>query len=235
MFCTMSGLSKIWALLQFSDFWFPNVIRYYGFDRLPAKFEVRFGAPNYYELKRKQQFSNVEILSFIGGLLGEFPKAQNSSKLNQNIPGLFTGFSFISATELVYLIVKTSVKGKSSSKVQPFEASARKQIWIIAYLKSFLANSSIHSFIWIAQEKRISQKFVCYIVKSLDGCNNRSFSESSGRWFLFSSSLASNLWPRKCSGNSDPTRLSKHKMELSEVSALWVIPNLMGNILKIDF
>lgn len=94
----------------------------------------------------------MDILAYFGGILG-----------------LLTGFSFISAVEILYIFVlkpiysyirnmqRLSICHKRSSKVSPFDAVEEQDP---SFFKNYLQESSIHSLNYIANEQSILERFV---------------------------------------------------------------------------
>jgi hypothetical protein len=91
---------------------------------------MNFAVNEVFALKKKKNFTMIDILSYIGGMLG-----------------LLSGFSFISIVELVYVFVLKpimSLKCLRSNKVGPKtdDQPERKKNFVAEYL----TESSIHSF-----------------------------------------------------------------------------------------
>ena len=94
---------------------------------------------------RKKQFTAVNFLSFVGGILG-----------------LFAGFSALSFVELIYWFVIRVFVGKFTkinSKVHPTDdtpAKRSKFVELKEFLQSYLNESSIHGFGFIFEFSKIS-------------------------------------------------------------------------------
>jgi hypothetical protein len=87
-------------------------------------------------------FTTVDIFSLIGGFLG-----------------LFAGFSFLSAGEIIlHFIVNPliTIRHRRSTKVHATEITntrqTQKQLW--NYVINFLVNSSIHSFSHVGNRQK---------------------------------------------------------------------------------
>jgi hypothetical protein len=100
-------------------------------------------------LKKRVQMNGVELLSFVGGLLG-----------------LFAGFSFISLVEFVYIFfLKFFCFEKlprfnskcSKNKVQPFDDtdSPGRLKAFRSYIMLYMKESSVHSFNFISSNIRM--------------------------------------------------------------------------------
>jgi hypothetical protein len=103
---------------------------------------MNFAVNEVFALKRKKNFSMIDILSYIGGMLG-----------------LLSGFSFISIVEVAYIFVLKpimSLKCLRSNKVRPKTENQleRKKNFVAEYL----TESSIHSFYYFVNEKRFLAK-----------------------------------------------------------------------------
>jgi Amiloride-sensitive sodium channel len=97
---------------------------------------VKFKVDSFLPLKRRVQFSRLEIVSFVGGLAG-----------------LFTGFSLLSLSEIFYFFLFQPLANKfNRNRVRPFQ-SASRSAWRESLLVSYLLASSIRSFNYIATEK----------------------------------------------------------------------------------
>lgn len=96
-----------------------------------AEFNVNFKENDFLCVIRRKQFSGVEVLSFVGGLLG-----------------LFAGFSALSFVEVIYYFTirvgfiyhqRNKVHLIKNEKFKNKDARIVKDIW-----KEYLAESSIH-------------------------------------------------------------------------------------------
>jgi Amiloride-sensitive sodium channel len=97
---------------------------------------VRFKVDSFLPLKRRVQFSRLEIVSFIGGLLG-----------------LFTGFSLLSFSEVFYFfLIQPFLKFLKRNQVEPLNSNKRSW-WRQNILVTYLVESSIRSFNYIVTEK----------------------------------------------------------------------------------
>jgi acid-sensing ion channel, other len=115
---------------------------YKGFyvDILRSNFHIDFAVDQTFPLIKAKKYSIADILSNVGGMIG-----------------LLTGFSFLSFAEILYVFVFKSLFKEKSSKVEPFETKENlpKKVF-----KTFMQNSSIHSFYYIGNEKRKIEKLV---------------------------------------------------------------------------
>jgi hypothetical protein len=103
---------------------------------------LNFAVSEVFAVKRRKSFTSVDILSYIGGMLG-----------------LLSGFSFISIVELVYIFVLKpilSLKCMRSNRIGPEteDGERRKKNFIAEYL----TESSVHSFHYFVNEKRCLEK-----------------------------------------------------------------------------
>jgi hypothetical protein len=109
--------------------------------------KILFGSDKVNNLIRKQQFNEIDFLSYIGGLLG-----------------LFAGFSVLSFIELVYwFLIRVCIVNdrKSSAKVYPFKqptADLKTRFDIFRnYVENYLKESSIHGLSFIFDGKSIQR------------------------------------------------------------------------------
>ena len=86
---------------------------------------AKFKADSFYPQIRKKYFTMIDWFSFVGGILG-----------------LFFGFSFLSAFEVVFHVSRGLFGGKRN-KVEKHQRS----FWI--YLNNLLKDSSVHGFKYI--------------------------------------------------------------------------------------
>jgi len=108
-----------------------------GDDAL-MKIAVKFRDDYFFPQVRRKYFTMIDWFSFIGGILG-----------------LFFGFSFLSAFEIIFHVLKGVFDGKS---VINFKVTKRFTK-VIEYCQQFLINSSIHSFKYIADKNyKLSEK-----------------------------------------------------------------------------
>jgi hypothetical protein len=107
-------------------------------NELASEFRANFADQQIFPLRKSKKFSYVDILSYVGGLLG-----------------LFTGFSFLSAVEIFYIFVIKAFF-KKSSKVEPFTPNSTWKVSSIVHF--YFEQSSVHSFNYIGKEKRKSEK-----------------------------------------------------------------------------
>ena len=107
----------------------------FGFDKQGFSLKVKFREKEFFSLIRRKQLSSVEILSFVGGLLG-----------------LFAGFSVLSLMEaFYYFVIRVGYNIYSQkNKVHPIIISKNKvkEFKIVENVKLFvneyLAASTIH-------------------------------------------------------------------------------------------
>lgn len=107
-------------------------------DKVEVVFYVNFRNQLYNQLIRKKQFDEIDFISYCGGLLG-----------------LLTGFSLLSAFELIYwMILKIFTKlGNSSTRVYPMKKEEKKE----KLLLEFLENSSVHGVNYFTKENKIER------------------------------------------------------------------------------
>lgn len=116
-----------------------------GDRALNVGFQLQYKNSEVNQLIRKKQFTAVDFLSFVGGILG-----------------LFAGFSALSFVELIYWFgIRVFVRKftKIDSKVHPIEnvqAGKSKFVEIKEFLKFYLSESSIHGFGFIFESSRIT-------------------------------------------------------------------------------
>jgi hypothetical protein len=117
-----------------------------------AQFKIRFKEQQISVLKKRVQMNSVELLSFVGGLLG-----------------LFAGFSFISLVEFVYIFfLKFLCFGRlprfnlkcCKNTVEPDGSSDRtgQEKAFKSYIMLYMKESSVHSFNFISSNIRIIEK-----------------------------------------------------------------------------
>lgn len=101
-------------------------------NRKKLVFRVKYRQNHCNQFVRKQQFDEVDFLSFVGGLLN-----------------LFTGFSFISFVEIFYWFIYRAITrlciSEKSNRVQPFNSNYDKSK---KFLSEYFQESSIHSFVY---------------------------------------------------------------------------------------
>jgi len=103
-----------------------------------TKFTVNFRDDSFYPQIRKKYFTMIDWFSFVGGILG-----------------LFFGFSFLSAFEIIFHTWMLTFGGKPKKhlKIRRMFVKTSKSEEIIKkvrnYIKNFMTNSSIHSFSYI--------------------------------------------------------------------------------------
>lgn len=103
-----------------------------------SSFSFNFVKSEVNPIRKKKQFTNVEYLSYIGGLLG-----------------LFFGFSFVSFVELFYVFLFRTCLNFKSMRSKIFDSSSTDfQEKKTNFIAKFFKTSSIHCFNYIAIEKR---------------------------------------------------------------------------------
>jgi hypothetical protein len=109
--------------------------------------KITFGGDKVNNLIRKQQFNELDFLSYIGGLLG-----------------LFAGFSVLSFAELVYwfsIRVCLEKMRRVSSKVVPLiripALRSTKIDTFRNYIKNYLQESSIHGLSYLSDGQFIQR------------------------------------------------------------------------------
>ena len=120
------------------------------------EFEIQFGISEIFAVKRRKTVTNIDILSLIGGFLG-----------------LFAGFSFLSAGEIILHFVINPLDmlvKRKSTRVHAILYNTKpkweSKIW--NYVVDFLKNSSIHSFSHIGNNKKIFlQRYVVQYLNSI--------------------------------------------------------------------
>jgi hypothetical protein len=101
---------------------------------------------------RKKQFTAVDFLSFVGGILG-----------------LFAGFSALSFVELIYwFVIRVFVRKftKGDTRIHPIEedrVNRTKIVEISEFLQSYLSESSIHGLGYISEFSRISRYIMLFL------------------------------------------------------------------------
>ena len=121
-------------------------------ESLPAEIIVKFKDSEFFSVVRKKQFSNIDFLSYCGGILG-----------------LFAGISVLSIFELFYYftirVVGDSYKAWKSCKVIPIKSRQRvsKETFqkentitkvVKTYLLRYFKESSIHGCNYSVDTKR---------------------------------------------------------------------------------
>jgi hypothetical protein len=100
-------------------------------------------------MKKRVQMNSVELLSFIGGLLG-----------------LFAGFSFISLVEFVYIFFLKFLCFERlprfnpkccKNTVEPVGGTSRAKAFR-SYIMFYMKESSVHSFNFISSNIRMIEK-----------------------------------------------------------------------------
>jgi hypothetical protein len=126
---------------------------------LAASFNIHFKAAEFYPLIRRVHLTEIDIFSYIGGLLG-----------------LFFGISVLSIAELVYYLLLTCRRSKVAPLpiVEVTDTEARN-IWksIKRYCLHYLENSSIHSFLFIGDNHKKTIERLVWIFTfalSITGC-----------------------------------------------------------------
>jgi hypothetical protein len=117
-----------------------------------ATFTIKFKEQQISVLKKRVQMNSVELLSFVGGLLG-----------------LFAGFSFISLVEFVYIFFLKFLCFEKlprfnpkccKNTVQPVGISDRfsRAKVFRSYIMFYMKESSVHSFNFISSNIRMIEK-----------------------------------------------------------------------------
>jgi hypothetical protein len=104
-------------------------------------FNFKFTVDEVFPIKRKKMFTNVDVLSYIGGILG-----------------LISGFSFLSVAEIVYVFMMKPLmrfKCMRSNRIEPVSLLSERRL---NFFKNYLNESSVHSFNYIVNEKRWLEK-----------------------------------------------------------------------------
>jgi hypothetical protein len=111
---------------------------------ISMKVVANFKENSFYQQVRRKYFTMVDWFSFVGGILG-----------------LFFGFSFLSAFEVIFHIWKGLVGLRTCNcheKLLKF-INESKFAALRKYVKSFLSSSSIHGFNYLSsQELTIADK-----------------------------------------------------------------------------
>lgn len=139
--------------------------------RLKAEISVRFKESEFHPLSRRKHFTEIDILSFVGGLLGKFFRYSYVIKLIiiSVILGLFLGFSFLSFIELIYhftfrICFLRLRKNEETEKVSStFNHMTPHQVAsVFLKLKSafvnYMENSSIHGLAYLIDVKKHSME-----------------------------------------------------------------------------
>lgn len=125
-------------------------------------FSIRFSAAEFYPTIRRKHFTQIEIFSFVGGLLG-----------------LFLGFSVLSFAEIIYFIafgLMGKVKKRRVSPVVGITLAPRTNgavTLIQGFCLNYMKTSSIHSFIYIADVTRSKVERIIWLISfilSMTGC-----------------------------------------------------------------
>lgn len=121
-------------------------------------FSIRFSATEFFSTVRRKHFTQIEIFAFVGGLLG-----------------LFLGFSVLSFAEIIYFIIFESLKKIRTRKVSPNQGviSNERIGLVLGYWLSFMKNSSVHSFMYIADVTRSKLERITWMISfllSMIGC-----------------------------------------------------------------
>ena len=109
-------------------------------------FQVQYKTNSVNQFIRKKQFTIVDFLSFVGGLLG-----------------LFAGFSALSFVELIYwFTIRVFIENykKTDTRVHPMDEPERedsKLAKIKASVQSYFSESSVHGMGHISEKSRINR------------------------------------------------------------------------------
>ena len=96
----------------------------------PADFQILFDKDFFFPVKRKKQFSNSDILGYVGGFLG-----------------LFAGISILSVIEIVYHLLVDKIN----------EVQVGHENVLNGHVVKFLQESSIHSFVYVHTGKKFQK------------------------------------------------------------------------------
>lgn len=128
-----------------------------------AAFNIHFKTAEFYPLIRRVHLTEIDIFSYVGGLLG-----------------LFFGFSVLSMAEIVYffiLFLKTCRRGRIMPVplIKVVDTESRATLWLTLkrYLSRYMLNSSVHSFLFIGDSrKKIITRLVWLLAfaSSITGC-----------------------------------------------------------------
>ena len=141
-FFKITIIENILLKLPYSFDW-TRKLKYIVYGKVTDCIEVQieFGTNEVLAISRKIGYTIVDTLSFIGGFLG-----------------LFAGFSFLSAGEVIdYLMIQPLkiFKKKKLVKIHPKRVMRRsKNNKALKYFTIFLKSSSIHSFNHIGNEDK---------------------------------------------------------------------------------
>jgi hypothetical protein len=109
---------------------------------MKAHFNFKFVVNEVFPTKQKKQFTNVDVLSYIGGMLG-----------------LLSGFSLLSLVELFYIfILKPVLRLAKLKRVHPEPVNTNFHQRKTNFLTKYLSKSSVHSFYYIANEIKMMEK-----------------------------------------------------------------------------
>ncbi|CAG9811153.1 unnamed protein product [Chironomus riparius] len=118
---------------------------------------INFNQETYNPLIRKQQYTTLDLLSFVGGILG-----------------LFAGFSALSFIELIYwftirvFIVNFNVV---DTKVYTLNQNDQKKSQFKEFFKTFFSESSIHGLNYINKFTRLDSFFwIIFIISAMTCC-----------------------------------------------------------------
>ncbi|CAG9805270.1 unnamed protein product [Chironomus riparius] len=121
-----------------------------SYNEIEAKIEL--GVQSILATRKRKVFTSVDIFSLIGGFLG-----------------LFAGFSFLSAGEIILHFIiypLASLKSRRSSKIRPVfdELPEKSKNAIVSYLLIYLEESSIHSFKYFGDiQKKFIERLVWFL------------------------------------------------------------------------
>lgn len=127
------------------------------FGRLKAELSVRFKESEFYALRRRKHYTETDIFSFVGGLLGDVLTkiTINSCQLFLVLfLGLFLGFSVLSFVEIIYhFTFRICFKAKPTIEVQMHDNVSLIQR-LNTIFNDYLGNSSIHGFNYVADKTK---------------------------------------------------------------------------------
>lgn len=106
---------------------------------------MNFSEDEFYQFFYKKHYTNVDVMAFIGGLLGM--SVWDLLRLflvnNDAFSGLFAGLSALSVIELFYFFTIRPLIDRCRSKVQPIHSQKNKEA---NFLTNFMKESTVHSF-----------------------------------------------------------------------------------------
>lgn len=136
--------------------------------RTTAEFRIRFKSGNHYSLVRRKYVTETEIFAFVGGLLGLF--------LGVSVISLIEVASAIARLIFQKMLIRVAFVAfeifRYNSSKQPKICKRDEKSAAVSYFNSYLKNSSIHSFFYVANASSSISKLFWLLVftLSMTGC-----------------------------------------------------------------